>query len=197
MTTPSSPPISMENVRAELGVGYPLALNQSNVLQLAGKAGPPISLLDLLGKSNIQRNGMFIQQLYVNDDPDGNPLYAYGFNDGGGFDGPPASNVSFGSLSGNNVSTYTTNGLYSYMNNSPGSSPSDFTTYWITRLAYGAGNFNGWTLKVYSGPSDTNPIATATASYLYSVDQTQSYSFSVPNLFVPYSGQTLYVSIQP
>lgn len=51
MTLPSTPPISLAQVAAELGVALPLGLDETNVRNLAGKPTGPVSLLDLLGKS--------------------------------------------------------------------------------------------------------------------------------------------------
>lgn len=51
MTLPTSAPISIGQVAAELGLSSPLSLGDSRVLALAGKSGPPISLTDLYGKS--------------------------------------------------------------------------------------------------------------------------------------------------
>lgn len=48
---PSSGPISLGDVAAELGIGLPLSLGDSRVLALAGKGSPPISLSDLYGRS--------------------------------------------------------------------------------------------------------------------------------------------------
>ena len=191
MTTPSSPPISMEDVRAELGVGYPISLNQSNVLQLAGFASAPISLLDLLGKSSLVINALSVQQSLIGSDPDtGDPYYAYGFSDGGGYDGVPGSNLTFGSLQGGNVSTYTTNAVYSYQD------VGGDNTCFITRLSYGAGHFSGWTIKLYSIPG--NVIATGTLTYQFNVDQTQTYFVDgQPTFLTPYAGQSIYVSVQP
>lgn len=190
MTTPSSPPISMEDVRAELGVGYPISLNQSNVLQLAGFSSAPISLLDLLGKSSLVINALSVQQYAIGADPNGDPYYAYGFSDGGGYDGVPGSNLTFGSLQGNNVSTYTTNAVYSYED------VSGNNTCFITRLDYGAGHFSGWTIKLYSSPG--NVIATGTLTYQFTVDATQTYFVDGQPMFLtPYAGQGIYISIQP
>lgn len=186
MTTPSSPPISMENVRAELSTSYPISLNQSNVLQLAGKSAAPISLLDLLGKSNVTSNAMFVAQFQVGSDPDGNPLNAFGFSDGGGFDGPPGSGSQFGSLQDGNISGYTTNALYTY--------EPEGTTYFITRGSYGAGFFSGWQIGVWTGASF---ITAYTLSYLYSVDATQSYTTSGGGWVQAYAGTSQQIALKP
>lgn len=52
MALPSSLPISMSQVAAELGVALPLSLTDSRVRALAGVASGPISLSNLVGKSN-------------------------------------------------------------------------------------------------------------------------------------------------
>jgi hypothetical protein len=52
MTLPASFPLSMSQVATELGVALPLSLNAPNVLTLAGLGAPPISMSNLLGKSN-------------------------------------------------------------------------------------------------------------------------------------------------
>lgn len=53
MALPSSPPITMAQVAAELGVSLPLSLGDSRVRTLAGKPSGNISMLDLLGKSSV------------------------------------------------------------------------------------------------------------------------------------------------
>lgn len=57
MTLQASGAISLGDVLAELqrgnsGRGYPISLGDSDVLALAGKSAPPISLSDLYGKSS-------------------------------------------------------------------------------------------------------------------------------------------------
>lgn len=51
MTLPTTKPISMSQVAAELGLSFPLSLTDSRVRALAGKATGTISLTDLLGKT--------------------------------------------------------------------------------------------------------------------------------------------------
>jgi len=51
MTTPSSGPISLSDVAAELGIGMPLSLGDPRVRALAGVPSGPISLGQLRGKS--------------------------------------------------------------------------------------------------------------------------------------------------
>lgn len=55
--TPSAPPISLGDVLTELKVAnpsrtLPISLGDADVLALAGKSAPPISLSDLCGKSS-------------------------------------------------------------------------------------------------------------------------------------------------
>jgi hypothetical protein len=57
MTLPTSGPLSLTDVMNELRVAnpsraYPISLGDSDVLALAGKSAPPISLTDLYGKSS-------------------------------------------------------------------------------------------------------------------------------------------------
>ena len=54
MTLPSSGPITMAQVAAELGISASgLSLNDSRVRQLAGKPSGAISMADLRGKSSV------------------------------------------------------------------------------------------------------------------------------------------------
>jgi len=53
MTLPTSGPISIGMVAAELGISLPLSLGDPRVRALAGKPSGPISLGDLRGKSAI------------------------------------------------------------------------------------------------------------------------------------------------
>lgn len=53
MTLPTSGPISIGMVAAELGIGLPLSLGDPRVRALAGKPSGPISLGDVRGKSAI------------------------------------------------------------------------------------------------------------------------------------------------
>jgi hypothetical protein len=57
MTLPTSGPLSLSNVLAELQAAnparsVPISLGDADVLALAGKSSPPISLSDLYGKSS-------------------------------------------------------------------------------------------------------------------------------------------------
>ena len=57
MTTPASGTISLTDVMTELrvtnpGRAYPISLGDADVLALAGKGGPPISLTDLYNKTS-------------------------------------------------------------------------------------------------------------------------------------------------
>lgn len=57
MTLPDSGPISLSNVLVELRIANagrtePISLGDADVLALAGKSAPPISLSDLYGKSS-------------------------------------------------------------------------------------------------------------------------------------------------
>lgn len=51
MTLPASGNLTMAQVATELSIPLPLSLGDSRVLNLAGKAGLPISMSDLYGKS--------------------------------------------------------------------------------------------------------------------------------------------------
>ncbi len=51
MTLPTTGPITLGMVAAELGIGLPLSLGDARVRALAGKPSGPISLGDLRGKS--------------------------------------------------------------------------------------------------------------------------------------------------
>ncbi|WP_175692961.1 hypothetical protein [Burkholderia ambifaria] len=51
MTLPASPPMSMSQIAAELGLGLPLSITHGWVLALAGKASAPVSFSDLLGQT--------------------------------------------------------------------------------------------------------------------------------------------------
>lgn len=51
MTLPTSGPISIGSVAAELGIGLPLSLGDSRVRELAGVPSGPISLGNLYGKT--------------------------------------------------------------------------------------------------------------------------------------------------
>ena len=51
MTLPASPPITMAQIAAELGLAFPVSLSHSFILALAGKSSVPISMSDLLGKT--------------------------------------------------------------------------------------------------------------------------------------------------
>lgn len=58
MTLPTTGSLSLTDVMTELRVAnpsraYPISLGDSDVLSLAGKSAPPISLSDLYGKSSI------------------------------------------------------------------------------------------------------------------------------------------------
>lgn len=97
MTLPSSFPLSMSQVAAELGKSLPLSLLNPDVVALAGKSGPPVSFSDLLGKSSgfpstmtagvgtvDTNNGGYDSELYFSDGSFGsvNPLVVNGFTIG-------------------------------------------------------------------------------------------------------------------
>ena len=60
MTLPTLGAITIGQVATELGIGLPLSLGDSRVLQLAGKSGAPISLSDLYGKSALSITGFSV-----------------------------------------------------------------------------------------------------------------------------------------
>lgn len=141
MTTPTNPPISLENVRAELQTSYPISLNQANVLQLANKSGPPISLLDLLGKTNAPMIATVVSNEY-ND----------GVDDWWGYDDGTITSHSFGSIvnSGsvviNSITSSSTSVTYLACNQS------NFTGKSITITHVASGSSQTGTLQVGGTP---------------------------------------------
>lgn len=61
MALPSNGVISLNDVRKELNVTGPISLGDSNVRQLAGISSGKISLLDLKGKSSIQKTKITVE----------------------------------------------------------------------------------------------------------------------------------------
>jgi len=111
MALPSSGPISLAQVRAELGVGGAISLGAANVRGLAGVGSGPISLAHLRGKSAVVGLGSF--SLYAV-----NSQTSADFLDTGSMPGSYGS-VSPGSIMGAGIvqirinrSLY--NGTYSY-----------------------------------------------------------------------------------
>lgn len=84
MALPSSPPITMAQVAAELGISLPLSLGDSRVRALAGKPSGDISMLDLLGKSSVDYsiNPINFESVTVNTTSTGGSSSSPNFKDG-------------------------------------------------------------------------------------------------------------------
>jgi hypothetical protein len=165
-----------------------MSLNDTSVRNLAGISSGAISILSLLGKSYLTLNTLSVQNYGGGA--------AYGFSDGGGFDGPPYSDQTFGSLAGASIGGYTTNALYSYTETT-GDPDSGYVTVietcWITRSAYGDGVFNGRSIGIYSG---STLIDSSVLTYQYDYgDGTQTYFLANTTFFAPYSGQGISIGL--
>lgn len=180
MTTPSQPPISMENVRAELGASYPISLNQPNVLELAGKSGPPISLLDLLGRTHVALTSM-----YSAYQPEGDG-YNVGFSDG-----TIAGYAQFGSLAGGAISGHPVNCFVTIYSNNEGNP--NFNTVLI--VPNSAGSFDNWYLRLYNTSGTLLEVARIVYSGPVGVTSQQYSAASNITMLNSYQNQSVLVSL--
>lgn len=111
MPLPSSGPISMAQVRAELGGSGPISLGTSNVRSLAGLGSGAISLASLRGKSAAVGLGSF-SLAAANNQPDGNTLNTGQYS--GAYGSVSPSSVMGYAITSSRITRLLSNGTYTY-----------------------------------------------------------------------------------